>query len=44
MLHEPASGSLRDIDRIATKTLKRAAGRKLEVMKRQSLQQVVSAT
>lgn len=44
MLHEATSGSLRDIDRIATEALKRAAKRKLKVVDRQLIQDVVAAT
>jgi general secretion pathway protein A len=43
MLHEATSGSLRDIDRIATEALKRAAKRKLKVVDRQLIQEVASA-
>ena len=40
MLHEATSGSLRDIDRIATEALKRAARRKLKTVDRQLIQEV----
>jgi general secretion pathway protein A len=43
MLHEATSGSLRDIDRIATEALKRAAKRKLKVVDRQLIQEVANA-
>ncbi len=35
MLHEASGGRLRDLDRIATETLKRAARRKLKKVDRQ---------
>jgi hypothetical protein len=38
MLHDAAGGRLRDIDRIATETLKRAARRKLKKLDRQLVQ------
>lgn len=44
MLHEATSGSLRDIDRIATEAIKRAAKRKLKLVDRQLIQEVASAT
>jgi type II secretory pathway predicted ATPase ExeA len=44
ILHEATSGSLRDIDRIASEALKRAAKRKLKTVDRQLIQEVIAAT
>jgi general secretion pathway protein A len=43
MLHEVTSGGLRDVDRIATEALKRAAKRKLKTVDRQLIQEVAAA-
>ena len=43
MLHEASSGRLRDIDRIATDALKRAARRKLKKIDRQLIELAVAA-
>jgi general secretion pathway protein A len=43
MLHEATSGGLRDVDRIATEALKRAAKRKLKTVDRQLIQEVATA-
>jgi general secretion pathway protein A len=42
MLHEATSGGLRDVDRIATEALKRAAKRKLRTVDRQLIQEVAT--
>jgi type II secretory pathway predicted ATPase ExeA len=43
MLHESASGALRDIDRLATAALKEAARRKKKLVERDVLSRVVDA-
>ncbi len=42
MLHEASSGRLRDVDRLATETLRRAAQRKLKAIDRTLVQEVAS--
>ena len=43
MLHEASSGRLRDLDRLATETLRRAARRKFKAVDRTLVQEVASA-
>lgn len=43
MLHEAASGALRDIDRLATAALREAARRKKKLVERDSLTRVLDA-
>jgi type II secretory pathway predicted ATPase ExeA len=43
MLHEAASGRLRDVDRLATEALKRAARRRLKSIDRQLIEEVAGA-
>ena len=43
MLHEASGGRLRDLDRLATDTLKRAARRKLKKADRQLVQSTLDA-
>jgi general secretion pathway protein A len=43
VLHEATSGRLRDVDRLATEALKRAAKRKLKTVDRQLIQEVATA-
>lgn len=43
LLHEATAGSLRDIDRLATEALRRAAKRKLKAVDRQLIQEVAKS-